>query len=324
MLTLQDKSLLPVDKAIAKGLGFAVHGQETKKALEKAGVFFDDNAKVVFHQMPSFAVEKIEGKINVLYTAYESEDLPDNYIQGADKMDLIFCTSDFVTKAFKRKLPRKEILTVPLGVDVNAFEYKKRKYSEPFIYLWVGAPDFRKGWDLIQKAWYSFEDDKNVRLIIKTTGRDKLETANNVIIDSRKVSTEDLIKIYHMAHCFIFPSYAEGFGLPLAEAMSTGLPCLFVPYAGVKQFANKKNAILLEYKMVAVDYGVPSKGAMADVKDMIESMRWVKDNYNQAIVIGKNARRTIERSFTWDDTARKIKSYIEEFIRYGTIKQNRY
>jgi len=57
---------------------------------------------------------------------------------------------------------------------------------------------------------------------------------------------------------------------------------------------------------------------------MIESMRWVKNNYKRALIIGKKARRTIEGSFTWDDTARKIKNYIGEFMRYGIIKQDRY
>lgn len=38
------------------------------------------------------------------------------------------------------------------------------------------------------------------------------------------VSEDDLILLYSYAMFFIFPSYYEGFGLPLVEAMSTGCP----------------------------------------------------------------------------------------------------
>ncbi|GAG27120.1 unnamed protein product, partial [marine sediment metagenome] len=196
----------------------------------------------------------------------------------------------------------------------------KRKYSEPFIYLWVGAPDYRKGHDLIKTAWQEFQNDKSCLLFIKTTGRNKLEQAGNVFIESRKLDTASLAKIYQMAHCFVFPSFAEGFGLPLAEAMSTGLPSMFTPWSGMKTFASRKNAFPLRYSMINVDYGIQTLGAQADVKDMVEKMRFIKNNYRKAVAKGKAGRRTIENDFTWDDTGRKIKKIIEEFLRYGTIR----
>jgi alpha-1,3-rhamnosyl/mannosyltransferase len=38
------------------------------------------------------------------------------------------------------------------------------------------------------------------------------------------VSMEELACLYRMATILVFPSLYEGFGLPLAEAMATGLP----------------------------------------------------------------------------------------------------
>jgi glycosyltransferase involved in cell wall biosynthesis len=38
------------------------------------------------------------------------------------------------------------------------------------------------------------------------------------------VSDADLEGLYHAARCFVFPSLAEGFGLPVLEAMERGLP----------------------------------------------------------------------------------------------------
>jgi glycosyltransferase involved in cell wall biosynthesis len=293
-------------------------------------VVFSDDAPVVFHQVPAFAVQPVKGKINVLYTACETEDLPEIFIEGAKKTDLIICTSDFVKDTFQRAVPGKPVVTVPLGVDINVWDYRKRHYNQdkPFIYLWVGAPDFRKGWDLVLRAWDNDIDTRpfclreDVGLVMKTTGKNIQTKCGNVVFEGRKLSVEELVKIFHIAHCFIFPSYAEGFGLPLAEAMSTGLPCLFTPWGGVTQFASKKNAFPLKYKLVDIDYGVKTRGAMASHEDLVRTMKYVKSNYRQALIRGKNARRTIENDFTWDDTAHKIKNIIEGFVRNGTINNH--
>lgn len=41
-----------------------------------------------------------------------------------------------------------------------------------------------------------------------------------------RVSDEELLRLYHQAECFIFPSIYEGFGLPPVEAMHCGCPVL--------------------------------------------------------------------------------------------------
>lgn len=328
MLIMKNICNMSVEDAVGKGLGFAVHAEETAKALKRQGVSFTEDtneANVLFTQLPSFAMKRVPGKLNVLFTACETEELPQIYIDGAKNADLIICTSKFVEGVFKSYLPNKPITTASLGVDVNLFEYRKRQATTPFLYLWVGAPDFRKGSDLVLQAWRQggFHANLECGLIMKTTGGNP-EAHGNLIIERRKFPWSEMVKLYHMAHCFVFPSYAEGFGLPLAEAMATGLPCIFTPWGGVRDFANKKNAFPLTYKIVDIDLVsgddvIKTKGAQADMGDLIRTMKYIKTNYAQCVVRAKNARRTIEKDFTWDDTARHIKTIIERFMRNGTI-----
>lgn len=313
-----------LETAEGNTFGYAVHAEETKRAMTRAGVHFcaeGEVPNVVFHQCPAHVVYKIEKRVNILYTAYEALDLPPNYIEGAKKMDAIFCTSDFTTKAFRRAVKKEvPVFTCSLGVDIETFSYIKRSNSSQFVFLWVGAPNERKGWKLIQEAWKrgGFVSRQDCLLYMKTTGNEHgsfVNLSENVVFDTRKMEKEHLADLYHAAHCFLYPSYGEGFGLTLSEAMATGLPCIFTPWGGVLDYADKKTGYPLKYKVVEINYGVKTTGAEADVDDMIIKMKEVMNNYHEAICRGKEASRIIQKDFTWENTGKKIKQLIKDTLK---------
>ena len=103
-------------------------------------------------------------------------------------------------------------------------------------FLWVGANSTRKGWELVLRAWrrfrtlWDFQTPPDIQaavrpiMYIKTTfpppepGHEDLtgfEVApgDDVILDSRRLPLDELVGIYHWAHCFVFPSMGEGYGL---------------------------------------------------------------------------------------------------------------
>lgn len=324
MLILNGKRFYP-ETADPKALGFAYHAENTTTAMKKFGAQFintikDKQPDIVFHQAPAHTINRIDGIPNVLYTAYEALDLPQDYIDNAKKMDLIICVSDFVSKAFRRAIGRDiPVLTCNLGVDVEKFKYKKRSICTdyPFTFLWVGAPNMRKGWSLIKEAWKQggFYKRSDCCLYVKTSGKGVVENLDNVIMDSRKISVDQLVDIYHTAHCFLFPSYSEGFGLTLAEAMSTGLPCIYTPWGGVNDFIDNKTGYKLSYKVVPVNYSIPTTAAEAKIEDIISCINTVMRNYSKALQKGKRASRKIERSFTWDHTGKNIMSILNNFVK---------
>lgn len=85
--------------------------------------------------------------------------------------------------------------------------------------------------------------------------RDRLELTG-------QLPSEQLIELYSGAAAFAFPSAWEGFGLPLVEAMSVGLPCVVSQGGALAEIAGSGATV--------VPVGDPSSMAEA-IKDLITS-----------------------------------------------------
>lgn len=99
--------------------------------------------------------------------------------------------------------PRKNIEGI-----IKAFYWlKKRSGKKDLILLKVGEPQYA-------------QDRKNIASLIASLGLEK-----DVLFLGR-VPTEDLARLYCIAKMFVFPSFYEGFGLPVIEAMACGCPVI--------------------------------------------------------------------------------------------------
>ncbi|MDJ0729375.1 MAG: glycosyltransferase family 1 protein [Crocosphaera sp.] len=96
--------------------------------------------------------------------------------------------------------PRKNILTL-----IKAFEYLKQNYKIPHQLILIG----KKGWkyqDILDKIELSkFKEDMQ---------------------HLDYISDELVAVFYSQAEAFIYPSFYEGFGLPVLEAMTLGAPVI--------------------------------------------------------------------------------------------------
>ncbi|GAC1488055.1 MAG: glycosyltransferase family 1 protein [Ktedonobacteraceae bacterium] len=59
------------------------------------------------------------------------------------------------------------------------------------------------------------------------------------------VPDRDLVALYQMAECFVFPSLYEGFGLPVLEAMTAGCPVITTTCASLPEIAGRA-ALLMD------------------------------------------------------------------------------
>lgn len=164
-----------------------------------------------------------------------------------------------------------------------------------------------------------------------------MNICGNAVVDTRRlpvISTGapdpecpgSLVDLYNSAHCFLLPSRGEGFGLTLAEAMSTGCPNIYTPWGGPRDFCSEKTGYPLRFNFTPVrTVGVNEKGekyishettaANADVKHLMRLMLRVFYDYDTALEKGKRAAETIRKGFTWDISARMLIKIIEKYTK---------
>ena len=70
----------------------------------------------------------------------------------------------------------------------------------------------------------------------------------DVCIINSDLSKSQLKALYLYSDALIAPSRGEGFGLPIGEAMSLGLPVITTAWGGQKDFCNDSICWLVDYK----------------------------------------------------------------------------
>lgn len=133
-------------------------------------------------------------------------------------------------------LPSRKIVAIPNGVRYVAEQGPRRAEARRYI-LFVGSYEARKNLasavrafalvarrlpdhDLLVVASPGSGDVRSVQDFIARSG------LTNRVRVAAAVSDRELAALYANADLFVFPSFAEGFGLPPLEAMASGVPVI--------------------------------------------------------------------------------------------------
>ena len=348
------------------GYGYSNHTRQMRKWLEHIGVNMTEDADTAVHIIVPTGFQPVHNKFNVLFTMYEADELPPEWIGPLKLADLIVVPCEHNKHLFKRYIKDIPIEVCPEGVDTDKFKfyqrtppkskqwaeiirgYKQKGYSSgwinkkvfdlsledkdlrPFTFLWVGASNPRKGYEHIVYAWRKFnlsypEYAEQCKLIMKTTQVERAERliqADNVYIDVRDYSLDNLINLYNYSHAFLFPTMGEGWGLTLHEAQATGIPCLYTDFSGPRDFMPRKYAYPLKYKKKVIKTlkttqegkKIPynqAPAASVDVNYLARKMAHVMEIYETALKNGKLASDYV-RKMDWLSAAKAFKKIIEK------------
>jgi glycosyltransferase involved in cell wall biosynthesis len=347
-------------------LGYNSHNSSMMRYSEKY-FYYTPKAPVALHIVPANFFKPIPGKFNILFTMWEGLDLPPVYKKMLPLADLVVVPCKFCQKIFQPYTP-KPVEICWEGTEPMNFPYHERRFpdykkGEKFRYLWVGAPNPRKGYPQVLEIVKIAQKHPNIEVYMKTTtqkltwktalraniknfrdiykiqgfptpkklwhvwkripkpGIDNKLTIlgqhNNIFFDTRKLPIEELRSLYNSAHCFILPSWGEGWGLTLTEAMATGAPCVSVSNTGTADFFDEQVGYVVRDEITETEFrNYDFKGRiyfpMAD--DFLRRTVEVYQNYAEALKRGRKASRRIHEKFTWSQSAYRLYEIIRKAV----------
>lgn len=295
---------------VGNSFGYSLLQQAIYAGLLSRGVTIRRGAPLRLQVVSPGLVRPAPGATNVVMTMWENYEMEEPRVANLRLADHLIVPSNFCQDAFSRFGLRT--VRCPLGIYPERWPYQKRAWdgSTTFRWLWVGAPNPRKGWDVIEDAWQPFRNLKNVELYLKTTGTDRPEEVvrrGNAIVDNRRIDHAELLALYHSAHAFVFPTAGEGWGLTLQEAMATGLPVIATKYSGHLDFCDASVAAMVGYEDARARFaadGLDIEGlppVVAVREQVAESILAVMKDYPRAVARARIGAQRVRR-FTWDRT----------------------
>lgn len=245
---------------------FLSRNPDLDRIYQRAVTQQPDQADIVTRNMYPPRVIDMTGRINGLHNyAWEETGFPFEYVKAFNEsLQFITVTSEHV----KRVLIDNGV-SVPVTVVGNGVDHwtRVKPSSAPAIpsagyrFLHVSSCFPRKGADaLIESYGQAFSDADDVLLIIKTfrnphnTIEAQLEALRrqnphypNVHLLWDDMSDEQLKALYQQCDALVAPSRAEGFGLPIAEAMLSGMHVIATGWSGQMDFCSADNADLIDF-----------------------------------------------------------------------------
>jgi glycosyltransferase involved in cell wall biosynthesis len=218
------------------------------------------------------------------------------------------------------KLPIERVVNISTDVDEHFQEYEvvcsdrnavlsRAKLTRPFV-MYTGGADHRKNIDGLIRAYAKLSIDlrNHYQLAIVCSMNDSLKTellclidelglTQNDVILTGFVSESDLIALYNICDLFVFPSWHEGFGMPVLEAMRCGAPVIGANTTSLPEVIGWKEALFDPYNT--------SEMATLIEKGLVNAL------FRQQLL--ENGQRQSAK-FSWDNSARVAISAIEKLL----------
>jgi glycosyltransferase involved in cell wall biosynthesis len=279
----------------------------------------------------------------VIYTVWESTRLPDDWLPSLLAVDEVWTASRWGAAVMARNgVDPARLHVVPEGVDPELFNpevpptdaiTRQNRYT----FLHIGRFEDRKGTATLIRAFdveFGAHDDVILVLACHNPHQPGFDIAAELrSLDLRHpeklvfippVARHDVLAgLYTACDAFVAPSRAEGWGLPIIEAMACGLPVITtghsapLDYLGPESYRISGAMTPIEtpyFDSVDGDHGM---WAEPETRDLRRGMRRFYEAPDIARAAGATAGRRIRSNFTWDRAARRAIRALNALERLG-------
>jgi glycosyltransferase involved in cell wall biosynthesis len=271
----------------------------------------------------------VVGRWRVGFVVWETTIVPERKLRVLGTLDEVWTPSEWGRVVLLQNgLSEDRVHVVPEGVDPLVFRSLGPVPDDarrPFRFLCVAKWEVRKGIadlalafarefgpaepaELILHCFNPYLHSFDIRLALE--GLDL--PAHARIRASNPLPLPGLLALYNRCDVLVQPTKAEGWGLPIIEALACGIPVIATNYSAHTAFLNDDNGYLLDVtRMIPVDdpffYGVGEPlgvWAQPDLDHLRRLMRRAFENTAERRDKGRQARRDVVQRWTWQDAAR--------------------
>jgi glycosyltransferase involved in cell wall biosynthesis len=284
----------------------------------------DANVVVVVSPPQSFRTCRVPGAVHLGYTMVEHDKCPDLDAAIIASMDGVLTPTDWNAQTFAEcGVP---VSVVHPAIDPQVLQTELRSEPRVLYSCFEWQHRHKDPVSLLEAYFRAFTPEDGTLLRIKASSpeapidRDIREAARRAGLGCKgqpphrralsDVSFDDapavevivgsmtrakLLSLMAQASAYVAPHRAEGWGLPLAEAIAMGLPVAATRFGGSMQFTTDENAILVD------PLRVEGGQAVLDVEGLARAMRRLV--FNPPPALPKSMRR-----FSLADMAERIET----------------
>ena len=343
-LTDQDKEILHTQTVFN-----SENNLEDRRMYSNYGEDFDHNINLILMETNHhYFYQNYQGP-KIGYNVWESTEQPEGFFNKWKEFDQLWVPSKWQAECtIKQGADPNKVKVVPEGVDVDTFYPEDPQTVLDYVdgrfkFILFGRWDYRKSTkEIIETFLKEFKPEEPVDLILSIDNMwgkdvDGFETTEDRLkgfdLEDPRLkikhfpSREDYITYLKNGHVFLSCARAEGWNLPLIEAMACGTPSIYSACSAQMEFAEGKglpvkvlgekstqNNTYSRYAKMLEGNHVPGNYYEPDFEDLARVMRDAYENYTDHKKRALEEAKLIHRDFNWERVAEIGRDTIQEFM----------
>jgi glycosyltransferase involved in cell wall biosynthesis len=290
-----------------------------------------DTTVFFWRQSPDFLRQFRGCRVGWLF--FESDKVPAPWLQEMDAFDQLWMPSGWGREVLlAHGLSERKLRVVESGVNERVY-FPQPVAHEGFVFLFVGKHELRKSLEEtiaafveefpagaypMAQLWLKADHPVFPARVAQLQARYASDPRIRFI--SGRLSDEQMAALYNRADAFVYPTKAEGFGLPSIEALACGLPVITTDYSAQTAFLKQVAGLFrpVEFEIAEIvdpdhdffygrDYGGTGYGrwALPKHESIRAGMRDIYQNVGEWRDRARRASDIIRENFSWDRIARK-------------------
>jgi glycosyltransferase involved in cell wall biosynthesis len=302
----------------------------------------------VIHLTPDMYPRYMEkGKYHIGHLFWETDRLPQEWIEPINKMQEIWTSSEAMAALFRNCGVKVPIYAFPQPIDISETDQPREKFDLPehkgflfyAVFQWIERKNPKA---LLQAYWEAFSGRQDVSLLLKTyrvgygddeyqrilldIERWKRETNlghfPRVLLVTKLLSHAGMMQLHYTGDAYLSADHGEGWSRPLEEALLMGKPAITTARGGIHEYLDQSMYFPIKSTYVPVVeqpwipwYSSDQNWAQIDKQDFKKQMKAVFLNKTAANIKGYKAKEFVKSQFSYQVVGDAMKKRLEKIVK---------